>query len=700
MLAALEDILDRSVREDRYIGDGDAVRLRAEVQALPDDAPTQQKWNLYFKLGKAELVLGNEQAAIAALSHSHGLNDTLSGVVPPEAAQQLTFELGVAYLRMAETQNCCARNSPDSCILPIRGDGIHTNRTGSLRAIECFSEVLANTKRLSLLNLKACWLLNLASMTLGEYPDGVPEKHRIPPTILESDEAFPKFANIAQRVGLDTFSLCGGAISDDFDGDGHLDLAVSSYDPAGQLRFFRNNSDGSFEDRTRAAGLEGIFGGLNLVQADYNNDGHVDILVLRGAWHFDKGRHPNSLLRNNGDGTFTDVTFDAGLGDAHYPTQTASWADYDNDGDLDLYIGNETTPAIQAPSQLFRNNGDSTFTDVAVAAGVTNDRFSKAVIWGDYDADRFPDIYVSNLRGENRLFHNNRDGTFSDVAPELGLTGPRISFPAWFWDFDNDGHLDIYVASYNASGANIAAEHLGLLSDAERASLYRGNGKTFKDVAVQSGLGRANFPMGANFGDLDNDGYLDFYLGTGDIRYSAVAPNVMYRNKAGQRFADVTMAGGFGHLQKGHAIVFADLDNDGDQDVFEQMGGAFLGDKFHDALFENPGFGNHWISVLLTGIRSNRSAIGARIRIDVVIGGQQGQIYRHVNSGGSFGANPLRQAIGLGQAERIAQLQVFWPTTGKTQTFRDLPLDRYVEIVEGQENFSVKELKAFRLGGP
>ena len=135
------------------------------------------------------------------------------------------------------------------------------------------------------------------------------------------------------------------------------------------------------------------------------------------------------------------------MGHAHYPTQTAAWADFDNDGDLDVYIGNENLSGSDyAPCQLFRNNGDGTFADVADAAGVTNGRFTKGVAWGDYDDDGLPDLYVSNLAGDNRLYHNEGDGTFVDVAGELGVTGPHKSFPVWFWDFDNDGHLDLFVS--------------------------------------------------------------------------------------------------------------------------------------------------------------------------------------------------------------------------------------------------------------
>ena len=462
----------------------------------------------------------------------------------------------------------------------------------------------------------------------------------------------PRFANIAPALGLDTFDMCGGAIADDFDNDGYLDIFVSTWDTRGQLRLFRNNRDGTFTERTAEAGLLGLYGGLNLIQADYDNDGHLDLLVLRGAWLETYGRQPNSLIRNNGDGTFTDVTFDTGLGDAHYPSQTAAWGDYDNDGDLDLYVGNEWTPMLAAPSQLFRNNGDGTFTDVAEAAGVANRRRAKSVVWGDYDGDGLADLYVSNLGEKNRLYRNTGQGTFVDEAARLGVAEPNWSFPAWFWDIDNDGLLELYVATYTARIEHLAASALGRPVNIELQRLYRRTDRGgFEDVSERYGLAEPTATMGANFGDLDNDGYLDFYLGTGAPQYQSLMPNLMYRNRDGRGFSNVTYAGGFGHLQKGHAIAFADLDNDGDQDVFEQMGGAFPGDRFGNALYENPGFGNRWITVELRGVRSNRSAIGARIRAVVVDedGGARRSVYRHVNSGGSFGGNPLRQTLGLGQ---------------------------------------------------
>ena len=205
--------------------------------------------------------------------------------------------------------------------------------------------------------------------------------------------------------------------------------------------------------------------------------------------------------------------------------------------------------------------------------------------------------------------------------------------------------------------------------------------------------------MGANFGDLDNDGFLDFYLGTGYPDYEALMPNVMYHNQKGKCFEDVTVAGGFGHLQKGHGIAFADIDLDGDQEVVAQMGGFYESDKFSDVVFENPGFGNHWIKVKLVGTQSNRSAIGARIRAVIKEDGKERSVYKHVNSGGSFGANPLRQSIGLGKAAKIERLEVYWPTTGLTQTFTSVPLDRTIQITEGQPDLELLDLMPLNLAG-
>ena len=721
MLQVLKELRERVPDRDPVLGDFRARHLRAELEAVEAGRkkagffPQVTRWRLHFDLGREELQLGNEQRSLEHSYTAFKLLPEVQNLLRADLPIRLRFQLGVSHLRVGETQNCCLRPNPESCILPIREGGIHTEPEGSRQAIRYFTQVLKESSSDSMAYLESRWLLNIAHMTLGSYPEGVPRDYLIPPKVFQSDDSFPRFPNIAADLGLDTFNLAGGACADDFNNDGYLDLVVSTWDPAEQMRFFVNAGDGSFVDRTREAGLSGLVGGINLLQADYDNDGHLDLLVLRGGWLGDSDRHPNSLLRNNGDGTFTDVTFLAGLGEVHYPTQTASWADYDNDGDLDLYIGNESTrkgiflpqplgevedDRLPFPCQLFRNNGDGSFSDVARQAGVTNDRWTKAAIWGDYDGDRYPDLYVSNFWEHNRLYRNNRDGTFTDVAGRLDVTGPMASFPAWFWDFDNDGNQDLYVSAYMTEVADLAAASLDLPFETELPLLYRGDGEGgFEEVSRQLDLDRPSAPMGSNFGDLDNDGYLDFYLGTGTPDYHDLMPNLMYRNQRGKRFADISIAGGFAHLQKGHGVVFADFDHDGDQDIFEQMGGSYAGDKYADALYENPGFGNHWIAIQLVGVRSNRSAIGARLRLEVEEQGRARTIFKTVNSGGTFGANPLRQTVGLGRAPKIRRLEVLWPTTGETQVFRDVPADGFIRIVEGEGRYRRLSLPTFVLGG-
>lgn len=675
-----------------YLNTRNLTILRNRSKNLTEATPPLQKWRHFYQLGLAEQSHGDDQAATAALESALSILKNHPGLADPQASHLTLFQTGMAWLRLGESQNCCARELPEACILPLAPAALHTETEGSTKAIAYFTELAEATPRRSPLHLRARWLMNIAALTLGQHPDAVPPRYQISSDAFAPEADFPRFSNQAQALGLDRFSLSGGVVADDFNNDEHQDLLVSGYAPDEQLRLYLNDGAGGFEEVTEKANLTGLFGGLNMVQADYDNDGHLDVLILRGAWFQETGKdHPNSLLRNNGDLTFSDVTFSAGLGEQHFPTQTAAWADFDLDGDLDLYIGNETSPArgkkpaVIAPSQLFRNNGDGTFSNIAASAGVTNDRFAKAVTWGDIDHDRYPDLFVSNHFEPNRLYRNNGDGTFTDIAAQAGVSEPIRSFPAWFWDYDNDGHLDLYVSGY----AEPAIEHVAAAAmrnswRAPHQRLYRGDGRGgFSDETELANLRHPHAPMGANFGDLNGDGYLDFYLGTGHPNYWELMPNVMYRNEKGRRFENVTFSGGFGHLQKGHGIAFADFDNDGDQDVFAQMGGAVAGDKFRDAYFQNPGFGTAWIKVTATGTTSNRSAIGTKITVHLE-GGRK--IVRWVGSGGSFGANPLTQHFGLGgtaeNPPKIDRLELFWPASNQTQTITAPKANTHHQVTE------------------
>jgi hypothetical protein len=605
----------------------------------------------------------------------------------------LQMNLAVARLRQGEQANCIAHHNPASCLFPIANEGVHANPEGARLAMELLEMVLKEKPE----DLQARWLLTVAAMAKGGPPSDEARQWLLPEDLFASDYDIKRFTDIAADAGLAVNGLAGGAALDDFDNDGDLDLMTSAWGQKDQLRYFTNDGKGHFTERTEAAGLTGLLGGLNIFQADYNNDGHTDLFVVRGAWLDAAGRHPNSLIRNNGDGTFTDATFDAGMLSFN-PSSSAAWLDFNNDGWLDLFVVNETLDAKAAarPCELFKNQGDGTFKNVAATCGIGVVGYFKGVTAGDYDNDGWIDIFLSDYYGKNRLFHNRGNQTaqsaprFQDVAAQAGVTEPEHSFPCWFWDYDNDGWLDLFVADYDPDNReDIVRGYLDQPLKGQGARLYRnlGNG-AFQNVTQPAGLEIATLAMGVNFGDLDNDGFLDFYLGNGTPDFGDIFPNRMFRNAGGKSFQDVTTSGGFGHLQKGHGVAFGDIDNDGDQDVYAVMGGAYTGDRFFNALFANPGHGNRWIKLQLVGQTSNRSAIGARLKLIVDADGNERAIHRVVGSGGSFGSNPLTQEIGLGAADSVKRLEVSWPTSGEKQTFENLkPNERYT-LVEGSKALS------------
>jgi hypothetical protein len=658
--------------------------------------------NLHGFHGMELMAAGRSEEAIRAFEQALAIHRSPAGVhfMGNRDESRLRMAMAVAYLRLGEQENCVSNHTTLSCIMPIDKSATHRLQRGSRGAIKLLLEQLEKRPA----DLEARWLLNIAYMTVGEYPNKVPRPFLIPPAVFKSNYDIGRFKDVAGPLGLDVPDLSGGCITDDFDNDGDLDVVASSLGLADQLRYFRNNGDGSFTDATEAAGLIGEVGGLNIVQTDYNNDGWLDIFIVRGGWFGTEGNHPKSLLKNRGDGTFDDVTEAAGLL-SFGPTQTATWFDYNGDGWLDVFIGHETRDGDTNVCQLFRNNRDGRFTECAKDAGVAVVGWVKGVTSGDFNNDGRPDLYISRLGEPNLLLRNDgtRDGsekqwTFTDVSVEAGVTEPKYSFPTWFFDYDNDGRLDIFVCGYRGMNVgDVAADYLGLEHSAERPRLYRnlGNGK-FEDATKRVGLYRMLLAMGSNFGDLDNDGWLDFYLGTGEPDLGALMPNRMFRNANGKSFQDVTTSGGFGHLQKGHGVAFADLDNDGDQDIYQVIGGALEGDTYRNVLFENPGHGNSWVKLKLEGVKANRAALGARLKLTFMERGQKREVHRVVGSGGTFGASSLRQEIGVGKAEQIEELVVDWPGSRTRQVFTHLPARVVIKIREGDKEPDVQSQSAAR----
>jgi hypothetical protein len=670
-------------------------RVKLMQKELEQTTNLQAKSLNGIRLGMELLNSGRTEAALKQIQDSEDLLASTGRTLDSRSLGNVRMLKATAMLRLGEQENCMGNHNAESCIFPLSAAAVHQLPRGSQGALALLTEQLNEFPE----DLSARWLLNLAHATLGEYPDQVSARWLIPPKVFKSDCDFPHFTDLAGALGVDVNGLAGGVILDDFDNDGLIDIVTSSWGLDGRLYYFHNDGDGHFSDRTEEAGLAGLMGGLNIQQTDYNNDGLLDIWVMRGAWMGKAGRVPPSLLRNNGDGTFTDVTEEAGLLSYH-PSQTAVWFDYDGDGWLDLFVGNESIdPNDPDPCELYHNNHDGTFTECAAACGLQIQRFVKGVTSADYDHDGRPDLYLSCKDGQNLLFHNDgRDASgqwkFSDVTQQSGLRATN-TFPTWSFDYDNDGWEDIFVSGYSVQNVgDIAADYLGLPSHGVLPKLHHNNHDgTFTDVTVETHLNHVFLTMGCNFGDLDNDGWLDFYLGTGNPDLTMLTPKRMFRNAEGKYFQDVTTAGGFGHLQKGHGIAFADLDNDGSQDVYEVMGGAFAGDTSFNVLYHNPGNTNHWLKLKLEGTKSNRVAIGARINVTVKTSTGLRHIFKTVNSGGSFGSSPLRQEIGLGNATEITAVDIDWPASGIHQTLKELAPDHCYHVREGDAHAEPVELK-------
>jgi len=664
-----------------------ANRIRKKLEMEKDPA---NKLNFALDYAKELLRAGKIKESLDLMaSLSQVLIDNKISI-DPQTKRVLYSTVAISYLRYGEIENCLQNHNHQSCFLPVQGDGVHKLIFGSTKAIEEYKLALNEFPN----DLEFKYLLNLAYMTLGEYPSQVPKEDLINPQWFTSKINFPKFHDVAAEMGVNRNALAGGVVVDDFTNDGWLDIVITCQGPHYEMIFYKNNGDGTFTDQTQAYGLDGQMGVLNLNQADFNNDGWLDLYLMRGAWWQKDGDIVNTLMMNTGNGRFEDVTLKSGLTKLA-PTQTSAWADYNLDGWIDLVVGNESTPDFQRGIDLYINQKDGTFKLESANWGLTLNQYFKGCTATFANDDKYPDLYFSALSDSNSLFINqgySGNNTFALAGSTANVGAPFRSFPCWSFDFDNNGHEDLFVSSYSNDQTPVTywmESNMKTVDPIMFPKLYSNQGNMeYKEVGASMGLTEVAFTMGCNFGDINTDGFLDFYLGTGNPLFEALVPNKMYLNMDGKRFEDVSYAGGFANIQKGHGIGFGDLDHDGDEDIYIVIGGAVDADTYFNCLFENPNADkNNWVVLRLTGTSANKAAIGAKVAINVQENGKERMIYRVVSSGASFGANSLALEVGLRKSTKINSVKVQWPCKDcPDQEFREMAINKAYQLTQDQPN--------------
>jgi len=537
--------------------------------------------------------------------------------------------------------------------------------------------MVAIEKHPTVLELK--WHLKLVRQELNENPEDLPEAFRFPDAVERMEKAVGdlgwRFTDVAPRYGMNKFDGGRSSAWADYDDDGDLDVVVLGHP---EMAYYRNDGDG-FTERTEAAGLVLPEGGIAVHCADYDNDGDPDLYVTRDGW-FGAGR--SRLYRNEGGAIFTEVTDAAGIDDPG-SSFCAAWGDFDRDGWLDIYVASGTGATGDSTNILFHNSGDGTFAEVGAKAGVAHKGEGLSTFFGDFDADGNPDIYLCNFTQPNVLYHNNGDGTFSDVTEATGTAAAHIdAFITFPLDYNNDGLLDIFVANWSRYKVVLEDRVAGRATQAKDVPvLYRNNGDgTFSDVTEEAGLARALGTMSGTAGDVDNDGFVDIFLGNGGPKMERREPDSLFRNRGDGTFQEITSLVGVSHMGKSHGVTFADYDEDGDLDLYVPVGGARTGDLWENVFYRNDSSGdNHWLFVELEGTRSNRDGIGAKVRVTA---GDLLQ-YAEVASGYSFGcSNSLELEFGLGERTQVDLIEVEWPS-GQRDSYRDLTVDRRLLLVEG-----------------
>jgi hypothetical protein len=548
-----------------------------------------------------------------------------------------------------------------------------------------------------------------------------------PPPNKQSTDLGVTFLNVGRESGLNAKTIYGGEHKNkyllettgcgvafyDYDNDGWLDIFLVNGTrlegfPAGNeptSHLFRNNRDGTFTDVTMKAGVARSGWGQGCCIGDYDNDGWDDLFVT----YFGK----NVLYHNNGDGTFTDVSEKAGVAGTGKRWNTGcAFVDYDRDGKLDLFVANyidmdlatapvpESGPCLYksvmvacgppglqgGKNILYHNNGDGTFTDVSEAAGIlaANGTYGLGVLTADFDNDGWPDIYVANDSTASALYQNKKNGKFQDIAIEAGCAlsadgKPQAGMGVSAGDYDMDGNLDIVKTNFAG----------------DTPSLYRNQGgANFEDTTFTAGLGAHTqfLGWGCGFFDMDNDGWLDILICNGHV-YPEVEQlkteagyaqrKLLYQNLHNGHFADISfeVGPGISEPRASRGAAFGDFDNDGDIDIVVNCV-----NDYPQLLRCDSKLANNWIKVRTIGTKSNRSGIGARLTCITQAPGESKphrQIDEVRSGGGYFSQNDLRVHFGLGKAEKVELLEIRWPS-GHVDTLKNVKTNQLIYVKEGE----------------
>lgn len=630
------------------------------------------------------------------------------------------FWLGMSNMRNAEAENCLAELKagsapgggpqplPDEsprpemahdehrhdrqqlCSLPLTQ--FHDRKESALAAAGAFEKLL---DKYDSSNRLYQWLLNFNYMTAGGFPQQVPAKYLIKSDFIDAfygerkkavEAKYPdlSFTESARELGVDTFNAGKGVAVEDFDRDGYLDIVTGgNFDI---VKFYHNEAGRRFTDRTKEAGLDGIKQPFVISSADYDNDGWVDVFFARPFGNY-------ALYRNRGDGTFEDVTARSGLLDAKSSDQiaatwVAAWADVDDDGDLDLFLAQWgfKIPLVKnlmakprMDSALFINEGGR-FVERSKQWGLSEtveDQYYIGAAFGDYDRDGFPDLFLSSpLRHTSVLLHNAGGRGFERTDLVNRAEG---GFVASFLDFDHDGRLDIYQAGFADAKTSVEqvvfGEHRGEYNSGRTTIFLQTPDGRFRERADLFDMPAST--MGSSFGDINNDGCYDFYLGTGTPEPWFVLPKLMYvgetvGTRCADRLTNVSMLRGLGSVQKGHGIVFFDFDNDGDEDIYSSLGGMWPADKWPNQFFiNNSARKNSWVAIRLRGRRTNYYGVGATIKVVAENPkGEEIDRYALMDQRTGFGSSPYLAHVGLSDAARIKGVEVYWPVSRCRQTYR------------------------------